>query len=409
MNRSLLVLLGIAVVLIKGGVQPGFGQQETVRGRFISSDERVTLDRTLPMKTALEILSQFSTKHENKTIVDRFESMKPISVMVNNMYWKRALEYILRSNLMKYEEKPRYFEILPLIERAAEEEDVIPYTTATREIEIHAVFFEADYQTLTESGINWSLIKDGRVSVNGNFASEVTRQITGVQIRNRVQSFDIFALLRMFETLDKGEVIANPQIKVLDGHEGKIKVGTNFFLTTRDFAGNTRFTEYESGTILTVTPTVVGGPDSTFIHLEIAAERSSVNPDAVAVTKVITESNTQVLLVNGEETAIAGLFSNSETSTRRGVPLLKDLPPWFFGLRYLFGYNSHAVVKKELVIILQASIVPTIAERIAARTAKRQVYIDKKRKEFERKVRQLRSANGGNAARNGRSTTRRRR
>lgn len=385
--------------------------QETFPARLIRSDERVTLDRSLPLKTALDILSQYSMKFEGKTIIDTEESSKPISVMVNNMYWKRALEYILRSNLMKYNEKQRYYEVVPLLESATgagqkpEPEDLID--TSTREIEIHAVFFEADYATLAEAGIDWSLLKDGRVRVNSKFANEVTKDLFNVELRNRVQTWDVFALLRTFESLDKGEVIANPQIKVLDGEEGKIKVGTNFFLTTRDFAGNTRFTEYESGIILTVTPQVIGRPDSLFIHLDIDAERSSVNPDPVAVTKAITESNTQVLLLNGEETIIAGLFSNQVSSTRRGIPILKDLPPWFFGLRYLFGYNSKQVTKRELIIILQASVLPTVAERIAARAANKRVNIEKKRQEFRRKVRQLKSANG-NKARNGRSSRRRR-
>ena len=140
-----------------------------------------------------------------------------------------------------------------------------------------------------------------------------------------------------------------------------------------------------------MTPVSVGGPDSTVGHLTIRAERSNVVPDAQAVLKSITESNTQVLLLSGEETAIAGLFSNEVNEIRRGFPILKDLPPWFFGLRYLFGFNSKTVKKKELIIVLQANIMPTVAERIAARSANRRVYIDEKRQEFQRKMKQLKT------------------
>ncbi|MCZ6819494.1 MAG: type II and III secretion system protein, partial [Calditrichaeota bacterium] len=206
-------------------------------------------------------------------------------------------------------------------------------------------------------------------------------------------SWDDTALLRTIEILDKGQVIANPQIKVLEGEVGKIKIGTNFFLTTRDFAGNTRFTEYESGIILTVTPTIIGEADSMFIHLDIKAERSTVNPDAINVTKTITESNTQVLLVDGEEVAIAGLFSNTVTTSRRGIPILKDLPPWFFGLRYLFGYSSKQVTKKELVILIRAKILPTIAARLASKARRRNV-LQEKLLEYKRRLRDLKSTNG---------------
>jgi type II secretory pathway component GspD/PulD (secretin) len=49
---------------------------------------------------------------------------------------------------------------------------------------------------------------------------------------------------------------------------------------------------------------------------------------------------------------------------------LKDLPGWFFGLRYLFGSDQTIVNKKELVILLKAEIVPTLKERSENPTAK---------------------------------------
>ncbi|MFQ5601901.1 MAG: type II secretion system protein GspD [bacterium] len=369
--------------------------QESVP-RQISPQEFVTFDKSLPMKTALSILSQFSSRYDGKIIIDPLGHNMPIGVMVNNMYWKRALEYILRSNLLKYNEKERYFEVMPLTQtEETEEGDKI--TTNTKEIEINALFFEADYSALREAGIDWSVLHNGKVAVSGNFGSEVTKDLFRAQYRNSFRQWDVFTLLRTFETMDKGEVIANPQIKVMDRQEGKIKVGTNFFLTTRDFAGNTRFTEYESGIILTVTPTVMGTRDSTYIHLELKTERSAVAPDPVAVTKAITESNTQVLLVNGEETVIAGLFSNEVKNTRRGIPILKDLPPWFFGLRYLFGYTSKEVKKKELIIILQATVLPTVEERLSMRLGQKN-YIEQKRLEFKRRLQKLKSSKSSNGA-----------
>ncbi len=368
--------------------------QET-RPRELRQEEFVTFDNSLPIKTALDILSQFSSRYESRIIIDPQGHSGVIGVMVNNMYWKRALEFILRSNLLKYTEHDKYYEVVPMLqsEGTSVEEEAI--TTTTREVEIHAVYFEADYATLVEAGIDWSFIKNGKVRVNGNFGSEMTNDIFSAQLTNSYRSWDVFTLLRAFESMNKGEVIANPQIKVIDRQEGKIKVGTNFYLTTRDFAGNTRFTEYESGVILTVTPTVIGNHDSLFIHLDILAERSSVIPDPVAVTKAITESKTQVLLVNGEETVIAGLFSDEVTNVRKGIPFLKDLPPWFFGLRYLFGYSSKQFKKKELIIILQATVLPTIAERISMRLTQKN-YIDQKRLEFKRKLRQLKTLNNTN-------------
>ncbi|MFQ5640720.1 MAG: type II secretion system protein GspD [bacterium] len=376
--------------------------------REIRSGETVTFDKSIPMKTALDILAQYSQRYEGKIIIDPVGKKSPIGVMVNNMYWKRALEYILRSNLLKYDEHEKYYEIIPLIRSQQKKEEIEPITSNTREVEINALFFEVDYQTVVEAGIDWSLIRNGKIKIFNNGGSEVNRNLFSAEYKGSHGVWDVFALLRTFESLSKGEVIANPQIKVIHSHEGKIKVGTNFFLTTRDFAGNTRFTEYESGIILRVTPTVIGEADSLFIHLDLVAERSDVTPDPVAVTKAITESRTQVLLLNGEETVIAGLFSNEIKNARRGIPILKDLPPWFFGLRYLFGFSSQEIKKKELVIILQATVLPTIAERIGTRHVRRN-FIEQKRLEFKRKLRQLRTLNGTNGKHTGRNSKRRRR
>jgi type IV pilus assembly protein PilQ len=382
-----------------------FGQEDYPRE--VRPDELISLDRSLSMKTALDILSQYSMRHENKLIIDPSGVAKGnINVMVNNMHWRRALEYILRSNLMKFEEREKYYEVVPLTKSSESASPSEFITTGSREVEINAVFFDADYGTLLEAGVDWR-IDNGRVRVSGNFGSQVTRDLFSVRLNDRFRMWDIFGLLRTFETLDKGEVLANPQIKVLDGQEGKIKVGTNFFLTTQDFAGNLRFTEYEAGVILTVTPQVIGAGDSLFVHLDILAERSTVFPDAVNTTKNITESRTQVLLLNGEETVIAGLFSNELVEGRRGIPILKDLPPWFFGLRYLFGYNFKQTKKKELIIILQASVVPTIAERVAMRQGQKNL-IEQKRLEFMRKLRQLKTANSANGRAPSGAATRRR-
>jgi type IV pilus assembly protein PilQ len=69
-------------------------------------------------------------------------------------------------------------------------------------------------------------------------------------------------------------------------------------------------------------------------------------------------------MLNGEQTVIGGLFVNDETTVRNGIPILKDLPWWVFGLRYLFGSDSKAITKKELVICIKAELVPTLKERL---------------------------------------------
>jgi type IV pilus assembly protein PilQ len=71
-------------------------------------------------------------------------------------------------------------------------------------------------------------------------------------------------------------------------------------------------------------------------------------------------------MLNGEEAVIGGLFVNEESVVRTGIPVLKDLPWWFFGLRYIFGSDQKITRKKELVILLEVELVPTLKERVSA-------------------------------------------
>lgn len=385
----------IILVLLCTGIVKA---QETIPPQPYRPDELVSLNRNVPFNTALEILNGYCQRFENRLLLDSKVRTNPIGVSVENMQWKRALEYILRANLLKYEVHDRYYEVKPMVDSKEPQPDKDAVDIKTREVEINAVFFQADYEALHEMGIDWTTFKNGNVRVQTLGASNVNKEFLRASASGTVQgtTINVTALLRLFESKSKGEILARPQIRVMDGQKGKIKVGKNFYLALQDFAGNTRFTEYEAGVILTVTPTIYGRNDSTFIHLDIEAERSDVQSDAFGPTKSITQGATRVLLLNGEETVLAGLLSHEKQELRRGLPLLKDLPL----LRYLFGYNSSVERKKELIILIEAKVVPSLLARKNAPAMDLNRYLEKQRQEFK----QLRQDNSKNVSR--RSSTR---
>ena len=362
--------------------------QQKYPARPYRQDELVSFKPDVPMNMVLSILSSFTQRFDTRIIIDPLAHTHPIGVSVENMYWKRALEYILRSNMLQYSVRDRYYEIEKLIEtdqsHPISDEELI--TIDRPEIEINAVFFQADYETLFELGINWSTLKNGTVQIFANGANQVVQNFLDVTIAGTVNGVvQVNALLRAFESQNKGEIIARPQIRVMSGEQGKIKVGKNFFLALQDFAGNTRFTEYEAGVILTVTPTLIGRNDSTFIYLDLIAERSDVQSADIGVTKNITEGRTQVLLLDGEETVIAGLVSYEKNKLRKGIPILRDLPSWLLGLRYMFGYESQSVKKQELVILVQAKIVPSLLKRSRIKMSARG-YLKKQKRELNKSI-----------------------
>ncbi|MBI5464934.1 MAG: general secretion pathway protein GspD, partial [Ignavibacteriales bacterium] len=124
-----------------------------------------------------------------------------------------------------------------------------------------------------------------------------------------------------------------------------------------------------------------------FVYLLISAERSSYDPGTGTIGK--TTASTYALLYDGEETAIGGLYGTAETAKREGFPFLKDLPWWFFGLRYVFGYDRKEVTRNELVVLVKADIVPTLKSRIEEKEKQKTTRekIEERKEEFEQRMR----------------------
>jgi type IV pilus assembly protein PilQ len=173
----------------------------------------------------------------------------------------------------------------------------------------------------------------------------------------------IDAALKMFEADQLGEVISNSKIPIRSGLSSTLQVGDDFSVLEKDFSGNTVQKFYPTGTILNIKPRIFKVGEMEFLDIQYKVEKSTF--EASTVTTIIHKTSTSgsLTLLNGEESYIGGMYSNSETIVRQGVPLLKDLPWWVFGLRYIFGYDSKNTVKRELIVLLKAEILPSLEER----------------------------------------------
>ncbi|HID09859.1 MAG TPA: type II and III secretion system protein [Candidatus Latescibacteria bacterium] len=316
--------------------------------------------------------------------MDPAHHTEPIEVEVFNLHWRRALERIVRAKGLEYREYPNYIEIVTPKE---EEAPPLEATLDTKEVNISAVFFEGERRILRELGVNWQAISTGKTKIEASLATVSPgdgQQLSIVASRPLSATLNVLALLKTFEARNWGEIIASPQITVISGQEGRIQVGQDIFVTTRDFAGNVIQQTFPTGIILTVEPKIISQEDVNFIYLKISAERSSAGISAVGTTINRTQAVTYTLLRDGEQTVIGGLYTNDESVVRRGIPILKDLPWWVFGLRFLAGYNQKVITKKELVIFLKAEIVPSIRERLKQALRKPGEQIEKKREEFRK-------------------------
>ncbi len=344
-----------------------FGQNRLPQ-EYISADEIITLSSDMSFEQAFTVLSKVAFEKEGKTIIDPLKHQGRIDVEIVNLPWKKAFEIILKAHRLQYVEHEKFYEVTGEPQEVSA--DKKPVTVSSREIRIEAVFFEGDRHALSEAGVDWSFLRSGNTwnggfSVNG--ANEVTSNIVEGNLSYTENSggieYDVSSVLKAFESENLGRILAQPQIVVLSGREGRIQVGQDFSIKTRDFAGNIIDNFFSTGTILTVTPVVFSESGVNFIHLSIHAERSSAAPDVVSTTINKSQADTQVLLLDGESTMLGGLYTRDFKTVRKGIPYLKDLPWWALGLRYLFGYNLQDTADKELIVVLRASLVPDLKNR----------------------------------------------
>jgi type IV pilus assembly protein PilQ len=214
------------------------------------------------------------------------------------------------------------------------------------------------------------------VDINSSFfgATQATSTLFKTEVTPHVSFANLDFIANIFSNYQLGEIMSSPSLVVRSGQEGRIQVGQDFSIRERDFAGNLIDKFYSAGTIARVTPQVITEQGVNFIHMNVDVERSSVQPGAISTIINKTKATTNLLLLDGEETIIGGLYNSENDVIREGIPFLKDLPWYVFGLRYLFGFNSDQLIKKELVILIKAELVPTLQERITQKTKEDGVF-----------------------------------
>lgn len=361
---------------------------------YTNPEELVTLSSSIPFKQAVEVLSKVSKKSKGQNIVSTSEFNEPIGIQIDNMHYRRALDIIVQYNNLIYEEEPEVIVVKDKEVAGAERSSDVYASVDSREVKISAVFFEANITEMRERGINWQFLfsrsgltigpklntflegqeEDEEGGTEGGAGEQQQNLDFNVSTESEftMGEFDGTAesIFKFFEEENLGEVIARPSISVRDGLTGRIQIGEDISIKQRDFAGNVIDVFFPTGTIIDVTPYIYKEDGVDYVLLQLNAERSSpivISETSTRISK--TNAQTEVLMLDGEKTVIGGLIVNEESNVRRGIPILKDLPWWVFGLKYLFGYSQKQLNKKEVIILLEAEILPSLKERITDKNA----------------------------------------
>jgi type II secretory pathway component GspD/PulD (secretin) len=148
--------------------------------------------------------------------------------------------------------------------------------------------------------------------------------------------------------------LSTPKLLALDNQEASVIIGDRrgYAVTTTINQVTTESIEFlESGVILRVTPTVdASGGVLMSVHPEVST--GSVDSNGIP-SQVTTEVTTRLLVPSDRTVFIGGLIKHASTQTRRGVPVLGDVP----GVGRLFTNKRDRLTATETIVLITPHVV----------------------------------------------------
>ena len=165
---------------------------------------------------------------------------------------------------------------------------------------------------------------------------------------------DIEVALDALKARGRVRTLSTPKLLALDNQEASVIIGDRrgYTVTTTINQVTTESIEFlESGVILRVTPTVdASGGVMMSVHPEVST--GSVDSNGIP-SQVTTEVTTRLLVPSDRTVFIGGLIKHSMTQTRRGVPVLGDVP----GIGRLFANRRERLTNTETVVLITPRVV----------------------------------------------------
>jgi len=252
-----------------------------------------------------------------------------------------------------------------------------------KQVNIEAKIIEVYLSNSTSLGLNWDDLLGGTkglsptITFGGNTSHQSYPDAFVTSINVGTLNFDV--LLNALKQQGETHVLANPRITVLNGQPAIISVGKDVAYVkevTREKDGDTgdiTYTAEQSNVVQGIALGVMASfldDNRVILHLSpITTDIENTETDgSIPLTTVgsgdtaiqlglpqikIREMSTMVEVHNGEMLVIGGLIDSVEENNGSFAPGLGDIPV----LKYLFGYESKSVVKRELVILLTPRII----------------------------------------------------
>ncbi len=329
-----------------------------------SQSRFVTYSKETSLCDFIDYVDFLYQKYENKAITINTDCRIPIGVTLTDIPYNKALLQICDFNNLDIRNSKN--EIVIAKKKAKKESnDSITKLLISKQVKISAIMFEANLDKMNERGVdlNFALSKSG-MRINGGVSSPQKNNNANLAIRVASDFYKFSgytsAMFKFFESHNLGKIISKMTVTVRDGETGRMQVGSDISVKQLDFAGNVTDAFFSTGTIIKVIPKVFSNDSSDFALLKIHVERSIPRPDELSTEIKRTLTDTEVILRDKQETIIGSLLLEENITIREGIPVLKDLPWWVLGIRYLTGYNSELTQHKEVVMLIKAKVIPTV-------------------------------------------------
>ena len=247
-----------------------------------------------------------------------------------------------------------------VVEDALRRLDVPP-----QQILIEAAITEVGLTDGTSYGVQWNYASGGTsVGFSGGSAKPSAQSFPGLSYFYSGNS--IAATLNALQTHTTVKVVSAPKLLVLNNQTAALQVGDQVPIstgTTTNLSNTNAVTstiEYkDTGVILKITPRVNA---SGLVQLDVSQEVSNVSA-AAATTSTQEQSPTistrriatTVSVRDGQVIALGGLFLSNKSITRKGIPILSQIPI----IGAAFGTHSTSETRTELIVLLKPHVLST--------------------------------------------------
>jgi type II secretory pathway component GspD/PulD (secretin) len=299
-------------------------------------------------KRQLEIPS-FANDLEIRTFTISHAVPEDLLDTVNEFLSPSGKATLGKENQIVVRDSPGY---LASIARLISEVDAPP-----RQVLITAKLLTVQYDDDMTLGVGFErnkALEDTPIITKG-FAENPTQLATGaLGLFAGHANKDLNVFLQALEEKGDVNILAAPQLLVLDGEEAQIQVGDRLgfrLKTVTETAALETIEFLELGTVLSVTPKI--GEDG-LIRLNINPKVSNGRISADGLPSENTaEAKTSMIVADHQTIMIGGLINLGKRRLRTQIPVLGSIPY----LGYFFGRTRSVENKQELIILIQPEII----------------------------------------------------